>query len=198
MVDPNFPFPPPAVHKDELRGRGPPIGLALTLAAVLVALLVEGLSDERGRPSPELDAHGSVPEVEDPVPRPGDSVGEAEHPLTEVEEDADPPIDTPRDRIVLDGQRIAVPVEDLAYGRSPAQPIPPGSYELVLANYGTRQHTLVNDALGVDLHADAALMGRDVTVAGTRVRLTPGTYTFYCRIPGHREQGDLVVGEAER
>lgn len=187
MPDANvFDFVNLAPRPRKFRGPGPPVAVMILLAVVAAIVVAEGPADD-GQPPP--------PHVEDALTE--NSLAKLED---EVDDEVDAPADTPSERIVVDGDRLVVPIEDLAYGRAPAQPIPPGTYELALANHGARKHTLVNDALGVDLHARAAPMGRDVTVARTRVRLAPGTYTFYCRLPGHRSSGmefDLAVGPAQ-
>lgn len=104
----------------------------------------------------------------------------------------------PSDRVVVDANRITVPATEWSLGAAPDEPIAAGVYELVFENHGEIDHTLVNDRLGVDLETSAS---PDYLTDSTRVALSPGTYTFYCRVPGHREHGEeveLVVGEAQR
>lgn len=101
------------------------------------------------------------------------------------------------DRIVVDGDRIAVPATDRSFGAAPAEPIAAGTYQLELQNHGKINHTLSNDRLDIDLAATGNVGG---LIDSTQIDLSPGTYTFYCRLPGHREQGmefELVVGETD-
>ena len=57
-----------------------------------------------------------------------------------------------------------------------------------LVNGGTVEHDLTIDALNVTIYA-----GAGQTASATLPALEPGTYEFYCSIPGHREAG--MVGE---
>ena len=58
-----------------------------------------------------------------------------------------------------------------------------GSIELTIANLDAFDHDFTIDELAVQL-----LMGANETVEGS-FEAGPGTYTFYCSIPGHREAG---------
>lgn len=98
------------------------------------------------------------------------------------------------DRAFLDGDRLVIPADDLHYGDPPSEPIPAGSYELVLTNHGELTHTLVNDDLGVDLDVNGPAGG---TTDSTRIELHPGQHTFHCRIPGHRDAGMEVTIQVE-
>ena len=57
-----------------------------------------------------------------------------------------------------------------------------------LVNSGAVEHDLTIDALNVTIYA-----GAGQTASATLPALEPGTYEFYCSIPGHREAG--MVGE---
>jgi plastocyanin len=66
----------------------------------------------------------------------------------------------------------------------------PGPLEITLVNNGAGTHTFTID----QPHLDIVANGRQ-TKSGS-VTFTAGTYTFYCKIPGHRAQGmqgQLVV-----
>lgn len=72
-------------------------------------------------------------------------------------------------------------------GDPPADPIPAGTYELTLVNYGDLAHTLVNDDLDVALDTDPAASNT------TDSTLLPGSDSFYCGIPGHREHMTVTL-----
>ncbi len=59
---------------------------------------------------------------------------------------------------------------------------------LALKNGGTVEHDFTIDDLGVKIHANVG-----ETATGTVGPVEPGTYKFYCSIPGHKEAG--MVGE---
>jgi plastocyanin len=63
---------------------------------------------------------------------------------------------------------------------------PAGTVEITLVNEGAAQHDLVIEELG-DLEL-IPLVDPGDTVTGS-VDLEPGTYTFYCSVPGHRAAG---------
>jgi plastocyanin len=62
-----------------------------------------------------------------------------------------------------------------------------GEHTITLDNADFVPHTFTIDALGIDLTVPAS--GEDQLT----IILPPGTYTFYCDIPGHPEAG--MVGE---
>lgn len=66
-----------------------------------------------------------------------------------------------------------------------------GTIEFTLVNVGAAEHDLVIEEPGdtVVAHTEPG-----ETVAGT-IGLNPGTYTFYCSVPGHRSsmEGTLEV-----
>jgi uncharacterized cupredoxin-like copper-binding protein len=55
---------------------------------------------------------------------------------------------------------------------------------LVLANQGDVLHDLTDPALGLHLQATAG-----ATATGALTVPRPGTYEFFCSVPGHREAG---------
>ncbi|MGZ8612618.1 MAG: multicopper oxidase domain-containing protein [Actinomycetota bacterium] len=61
--------------------------------------------------------------------------------------------------------------------------VPEGDVELEIANLDAFDHDFTIDDLGVKV-----LFGANETVDAS-FAATPGTYTFYCSIPGHREAG---------
>jgi nitrite reductase (NO-forming) len=75
----------------------------------------------------------------------------------------------------------------------PSLHVPGPVVRIALVNDDPMPHDLTIDELGVKVAVDP---GATATV---RFRADPGTYTFYCSIPGHREagmEGTLVVGAA--
>jgi nitrite reductase (NO-forming) len=62
--------------------------------------------------------------------------------------------------------------------------VPPGTYTFSVKNDGTIEHNFVLQGLSIRL--DGIQVGQTKTVTA---RLTPGTYTILCDIPGHAEAG---------
>jgi uncharacterized cupredoxin-like copper-binding protein len=67
-----------------------------------------------------------------------------------------------------------------------------GEYEFELANDGNVPHDLVIEGPQVDKAKTPEIQGgQDATL---KVKLVPGTYDFYCSVPGHKQAGmDLKV-----
>ncbi len=68
-----------------------------------------------------------------------------------------------------------------------------GSVTLSMANPSTFAHGISVEGTGVDKDGHVVQHGGTSTVT---VELKPGTYTFYCPVPGHRQagmQGTLTV-----
>jgi plastocyanin len=68
-----------------------------------------------------------------------------------------------------------------------------GKVTLVMANPANFSHGVSVDGHGVDKNGNVVGHGGTSTVT---VTLKPGTYTFFCPVPGHRQagmQGKLVV-----
>lgn len=78
--------------------------------------------------------------------------------------------------------------EDVLFDRSTIE-VPAGELTVALENRDLFWHTFTVDELGVDLAVPVSA-DRQVTFTAE-----PGTYTFYCRIPGHetRMAGTLIV-----
>lgn len=106
----------------------------------------------------------------------------------------DPRRDVPAvaERVTVNDVELIVPAGDLFYGNPPTDPVPAGTYELTLVNYGDLAHTLVNDDLDLALETDPAAP-TTTTTDRTRVELSPGSYSFYCHIPGHREHMTVTL-----
>jgi uncharacterized cupredoxin-like copper-binding protein len=69
----------------------------------------------------------------------------------------------------------------------PSTTLKPGSYTFDLSNDGKIQHDLTIDGPGVS-NAKTPLIngGQHATL---KVKLTAGTYDFYCSVPGHKQLG---------
>jgi uncharacterized cupredoxin-like copper-binding protein len=70
---------------------------------------------------------------------------------------------------------------------------PAGMIMIELTNDASIPHDVAIEGNGVDEKSDT-VTGGDTTLM---VDLEPGTYTFYCSVPGHREggmEGTLTVG----
>ena len=66
-----------------------------------------------------------------------------------------------------------------------------GSYEFDAKNTGKLPHDLAIDGPGVDEKTPVFNAGQSSTL---KVTLKPGTYDFYCSVPGHKQAGmDLKV-----
>jgi uncharacterized cupredoxin-like copper-binding protein len=64
---------------------------------------------------------------------------------------------------------------------------PGGADVFVLTNDSSVPHNLAIEGNGVEAGPSATVTGGET--AQLKVTLTPGTYQFYCAIPGHREAG---------
>lgn len=101
---------------------------------------------------------------------------------------------TPADEQRTDGQgNVATFVAvDIAYEQTP-DTLPPGTHTFELVNDGAVRHTVTIAEL--DDRTVVATEGGETTTG--RVELDPGSYTYYCNVPGHREagmEGTLEVG----
>lgn len=71
---------------------------------------------------------------------------------------------------------------DLNFPEAPAE-VPAGEVTIAIDNQGALEHNVVFEGIDVKVEAPAGQKG-----IGT-FDLEPGTYTFFCDIPGHREAG---------
>jgi plastocyanin len=68
-----------------------------------------------------------------------------------------------------------------------------GKVKLVMSNPSSLTHSIAIEGNGVTAAGSVVTQGGTSTVSAN---LRPGTYTFYCTVPGHREagmQGTLTV-----
>lgn len=78
----------------------------------------------------------------------------------------------------------ADPSGALAFDKTQLQ-APAGTISIVLTNDSSVPHNVSIEGGGVDVEGETFTGGTRTTTA----TLEPGTYTFYCSVPGHREAG---------
>ncbi len=85
-----------------------------------------------------------------------------------------------------DTQAVLVPVAVYEYGYDLITPITTGTYTFEVINDGTMEHDLI-------IEGGSATGGTSIIFPGDTdsftITLEPGTYTIFCSIPGHRDQG---------
>jgi uncharacterized cupredoxin-like copper-binding protein len=89
-------------------------------------------------------------------------------------------------------QLAAAPGTTLKFNKSSLQ-AKAGGVKIVLKNPSTLQHNVSIQGNGVNVVGGTANGGGTTQV---EAKLKPGTYTFYCNVPGHRQagmQGTLTV-----
>lgn len=95
-------------------------------------------------------------------------------------------------------QAVVVDALDIAFGQE-RYDLTAGSQEIELVQQGVLPHSLlIEDESGTDLDIRLLVTGSQLEDRLT-VDLGPGTYVFYCDIPGHRQAGmiaDVVVSES--
>jgi uncharacterized cupredoxin-like copper-binding protein len=69
----------------------------------------------------------------------------------------------------------------------PSTTLKPGSYTFDLSNDGKQSHDLTIDGPGVSKEKTPVINGGQK--ATLKVKLTSGTYDFYCSVPGHKQLG---------
>lgn len=73
----------------------------------------------------------------------------------------------------------------------PTMPIPPGPVVFTMTNTGTETHSLHIEGPGISKAADQPLApGATQSIS---VTLQSGTYTLYCPLGGHRENGESIT-----
>jgi uncharacterized cupredoxin-like copper-binding protein len=81
-----------------------------------------------------------------------------------------------------------VPVKEMEFKiELPSTKLKAGDYEFELANDGNVPHDLTIEGPQVDKAKTPEIQGgQDATL---KVKLVPGTYDFYCSVPGHKQAG---------
>jgi len=82
-------------------------------------------------------------------------------------------------------QLAADPNGALKYDKTSLE-APTGTVTIVLTNDSSVQHDVAIEGNGVDVTSDLVDNGGTADASAT---LDPGTYTFYCTVPGHEEAG---------
>lgn len=136
--------------------------LGVGLAAVVAAGAVAQAIGPRELHEPTLDPDEDEVVDEDP------------------DDDAPSPEDLDADTVVAD-----LIADDNFYENEPDE-LPAGTIGFIMENQGLAEHDLVVEEPG-DEEVVPLISGGE-TGSGT-VDLEPGTYTFYCSVPGHREAG---------
>jgi uncharacterized cupredoxin-like copper-binding protein len=91
---------------------------------------------------------------------------------------------------VASGTTVLVVLEDNSLAL-PGQTIPPGPAVLNIENRGSDIHNLFIEGEGINRAAgDGIDAGKSASVD---VMFKPGTYTFYCPFPGHRQNGEQAT-----
>jgi plastocyanin len=89
----------------------------------------------------------------------------------------------------IEGDVLVVPAGDLFFGQPPAS-LAPGRYTVRLDNHGDIVHSLALEGRP-DWRLEASSGQRDQA----ELDLSPGSYTFFCSIPGHRQAGMVFTLE---
>jgi plastocyanin len=82
-------------------------------------------------------------------------------------------------------QLAADPSGQLEYDKTSLE-APAGKVTIVLTNDSSIAHDVAIQGNGVDVKSDLVENGGTASVSAT---LGPGTYTFFCTVPGHEEAG---------
>lgn len=83
-------------------------------------------------------------------------------------------------------QGISVPVVAYEYGYDLIVPVTAGTYTFEMLNDGTMEHDLKIEGGSISGGTSIVFPG---DIDSFTITLEPGTYTIYCSIPGHRDQG---------
>ncbi|WP_166348554.1 cupredoxin domain-containing protein [Phytoactinopolyspora limicola] len=154
--------------------------IALAAAGALGLAGLAGCGDDDGPTDDAAEIEQPDDDADDDLN--GPDVGDEDDPDVD---DAD--VDDPDDgeEIV---ETITVQAGDLYYEGIP-DTLPAGAIQIEFENVGEMLHDIVVEELDDFVVVAAAGGESDV---GT-VTLEPGEYTFYCGVPGHRPQMEVVV-----
>jgi len=93
--------------------------------------------------------------------------------------------------VVPGARKVRIVTRDFSFSPNQVRLAAGGTVNLVLANEDDALHDITIPALGFRLEATAR-----ATATGALTVPRPGTYEFFCSVPGHREagmSGTLVV-----
>jgi uncharacterized cupredoxin-like copper-binding protein len=171
------------------RGNFPPsqrleralIGFGVVLALATVVVLVS--STEREHPLEEAAAEGKFKEdvQENQAAKQGADAGQAAKGAATGGGANSVPAG-PRAR----AKAKAVPVKESEFKIAVQQTLKPGSYDFQVGNAGKIEHNLVIEDGGTEKKTPLIKGGGK---SDLKVALKPGTYRFYCSVPGHAQAG---------
>jgi plastocyanin len=102
--------------------------------------------------------------------------------------DAPEPDADAQDAAATDDTQLSFTAVDIDYAEAPSGTVSAGEYNIVLVNEGQALHDVTIPALGDSPVVEAA--GGET--ASATVTIEPGTYEFFCSVPGHEA---LMNGE---
>lgn len=122
---------------------------------------------------------------------------ELEHPVEPVEDAVggphadDPGGEDVADAAAEDSDQLTFTAVDIDFSEAPTEPVPAGEKQVVLVNEGVSIHNVTIPALGDEPVVEAD--GGETSTA--LVELEPGTYEYFCNIPGHESsmEGEFTV-----
>jgi plastocyanin len=84
------------------------------------------------------------------------------------------------------GQTVAVAEDEFSIALEGGDELEAGQYTFAVANDGKIEHDLEIEGEGVEEKTPLIEPGKE---ADLKANLKPGTYRFYCTVPGHAESG---------
>jgi uncharacterized cupredoxin-like copper-binding protein len=89
------------------------------------------------------------------------------------------------------GQKVSVKEAEFSIALEGSKELKPGSYTFEVANAGKIQHDLAIEGSALPKEPKTPLIdpGKSATL---NADLKPGTYKFYCTVPGHEQSGMKV------
>ena len=90
------------------------------------------------------------------------------------------------------GATVIVTLNDNSIAVADSDRIPPGPTVFTITNGGSGAHSLYIEGPGVSKAPDSATLAKGAT-SSVSVTLQPGTYTLYCPVLNHRDNGESVT-----
>lgn len=85
------------------------------------------------------------------------------------------------------GQSVTLTARDIAWDKTELT-VAPGD-TVVLTNVGVLEHNFAVEGVNDDVPVDIPPRGKDQVTWTVPSDLAPGTYEYYCAVPGHRQSG---------